>query len=370
MRTTTKTLILGLVLMGQGAVLDAQPSPAPSAPPAAAATNVAGGKIQFATPIYDFGKVKSGEVVKYSYIFTNGGEQVLEIRDVHACGCIVFGDWTKKVEPGHTGSIPMSYNSAGFPSGPVGKTISVTSSDKAQPTAILQFKGAIWREVDVNPQFASLNIPPDAQSGSTVVTITNNTELPLLLSDLRCGNPAFVAQLKTNYPGWGYEVLVSRVPPLSPGTSQAQVTLKTSFTNLPVITFTAWANVQPPLVVVPPQLTLPQAPLVSTQTLVVTIQAFTTNGVVLSEPNVAAKDVQVALKEVQGGHYFTASLTFPKGFELPPGQQTEFSIKTSNPQYPLVKVPILQLPRPVTPPPAPAQPVVRQLPFPPRPASH
>lgn len=30
-----------------------------------------GPKIVFATPVYDFGKVRSGEVVKYTYVFTN-----------------------------------------------------------------------------------------------------------------------------------------------------------------------------------------------------------------------------------------------------------------------------------------------------------
>ena len=58
----------------------AAPSPATSVPPllsatasVAAAAGVSGPKMQFATPIYDFGKVKSGELVKYTYVFTNAG---------------------------------------------------------------------------------------------------------------------------------------------------------------------------------------------------------------------------------------------------------------------------------------------------------
>ena len=44
----------------------------------------AGPKIQFATPIYDFGKVKSGEAVKYTYVFTNMGGATLQVSNVQA----------------------------------------------------------------------------------------------------------------------------------------------------------------------------------------------------------------------------------------------------------------------------------------------
>ena len=38
--------------------------------------------MQFATPIYDFGKVKSGELVKYTYVFTNVGGATLQVSNV------------------------------------------------------------------------------------------------------------------------------------------------------------------------------------------------------------------------------------------------------------------------------------------------
>src|SRR4051812_28927654 len=65
-------------------------------------------KIQFAAREYDFGKVKAGDPVKYSYVFTNTGNAVLEVTHVQpSCGCTTAGDWTHKVEPGQTGTIPI-----------------------------------------------------------------------------------------------------------------------------------------------------------------------------------------------------------------------------------------------------------------------
>ena len=78
----------------------------------AAAVGVSGPKIQFATPMYDFGKVKSGELVKYTYVFTNVGGATLQVSNVQAsCGCTTAGEWTRQVEPGQTGSIPIQFNS-------------------------------------------------------------------------------------------------------------------------------------------------------------------------------------------------------------------------------------------------------------------
>src|SRR5215510_7123219 len=65
-----------------------------------------GPQIQFDNQVYDFEKVTAGDVVKHTFIFTNTGNQTLELTDVHpSCGCTTAGDWTRKVEPGQTGLI-------------------------------------------------------------------------------------------------------------------------------------------------------------------------------------------------------------------------------------------------------------------------
>src|SRR6202142_236538 len=86
----------GLLVLGM-AISDAQPT---SAPPAVAmtSTNGVGPKIQFATPIYDFGRVRSGDLVKYTYVFTNTGDRMLMVTAVQpGCHCTTAGEWTKQI---------------------------------------------------------------------------------------------------------------------------------------------------------------------------------------------------------------------------------------------------------------------------------
>src|SRR5437667_5920623 len=82
-------------------------APDPPSGIAALAANP-GAKIHFDQPIFDFGKVDSGELIKHEFIFTNMGNQLLEVREVRpSCGCTTAGMWDKHVEPGKSGKIPV-----------------------------------------------------------------------------------------------------------------------------------------------------------------------------------------------------------------------------------------------------------------------
>jgi hypothetical protein len=345
----------------------ATPAPVVATPgaPAAPATNGAAPHIQFATPVYDFGKARAGEPIKYSYIFTNTGDSVLEVTHVQpSCGCTTAGDWTRKVEPGQTGIVPVQLNSAAIPAGGVFKTITVTSSDPKQPTLQLQLKGTVWKPIEVNPAYASLNIPPDAPSASTVVHIVNNTDEAFELSAPESNNRGFTATVTTNQPNKDFQVTITTVPPLPTGPVNAEVSIKTSSTNAPVIKIPFWVNVQPAIMLMPPSVLLPASPLGQRTTPTIMIQNNSTNQLALSEAAVTTSgsglygltnavnlpSVEVVVKEAQPGKIFSVALNFPPGFEIPAGQQVFFTAKSTVPQMPLIKIPITQMARPVQPP--------------------
>ena len=93
-------------------------------------------KIQFETPVYDFGTVKEGKKVKYSFKFKNTGKKPLIIKSAKAsCGCTVPKPSKKPIPPGETGEIPVTFDSKGR--GPeVLKTITVTSNAYPNQTLI------------------------------------------------------------------------------------------------------------------------------------------------------------------------------------------------------------------------------------------
>jgi hypothetical protein len=312
----------------------------------APATNeMPGARILFQNPIYDFGRINAGEPVKATFVFTNVGDETLVISAVQpSCGCTTAGEWTRQAEPGHGGTIPVQFTSTGF-GGPVSKLVTVVSNDKQHPTTTLQIKGTIWKAIDVIPQYAVLNVLPDTPGATSVLNITNNTEQPLTLSAPEVNNPAFTVELRTNEAGRSFQLAVS-TSANKVGTAQGQVTMRTSSTNMPVLTVTIWANVQPAINVIPPSVNLPPAPLTTQLTPIVTLINNTTNPVTFSDAAVNIPGVQLQPREIQVGKYFTATLVFPVGFEIPTGQTAELSVKSSHPKYPLIKVPIIQPPRP------------------------
>lgn len=337
-----KTLVMALCAAALSATGVKARQPLQGTPSGAGSTNVSGPKIQFATTLWDFGREKAGAPVKFTYVFTNCGDRVLEVKSVQpSCGCTPAGEWSKQVEPSKTGTIPIQLNSAGF-NGPVSKTVTVTCNDPTTPEVTLQIKGTVWKSVEVKPLFAFLHVTANSQSVSRVVHIINHEEEPLTLSAPESDNRAIAAEVKTNQPGREFRLLIKTVPPLLPGRLQGKITVKTSSTNAPVLTVPAFAFVPPIITVTPSQLSLPPGPLAAASTLSVIIQNNSTNALALSDATIKAKDVEVDLQVVKPGRLFRATLTFPPGFELPQGQQVELSFKSSHPLCPLVKVPVTQ----------------------------
>lgn len=70
--------------------------------------------IKFEKYEHDFGTLLQGEVVTYSFRFTNTGNVPLIISEVgSSCGCTV-GDYPREpIAPGKGGAIKVTYNSSG-----------------------------------------------------------------------------------------------------------------------------------------------------------------------------------------------------------------------------------------------------------------
>src|SRR5689334_1373725 len=95
-------------------------------------------RIEFAEVTHDFGKIEPGRTVTHTFVFTNQGTQTLEITEVRpSCSCTAAGNYSRRVEPGKSGIIPVVYSASGL-SGPVGKNVWVASNDPAQPSVALR----------------------------------------------------------------------------------------------------------------------------------------------------------------------------------------------------------------------------------------
>jgi hypothetical protein len=247
----------------QVAALGATETNNPSASPRSKAVPpaIAGPKIEFGESDFNFGKIMSGEIVRHDFVFTNTGTITLDITDVRpGCGCTTAGEWSRRVEPGQSGSIPLQFNSSGF-GGEVTKSATVACNDPGQTNIILQIIGTVWKPIEITPEMVVFNLSNDVQTNETkVARITNNLEEPLTLSDLQSTNRSFRAELKTIRPGMQFELHITAVPPFNSPSTMATLSLKTSAPQMPLLSVSAYAMVQQAVTVAPSETKVPEVP--------------------------------------------------------------------------------------------------------------
>jgi len=304
-----------------------------------------GPSINFESTTFDFGKINTGESVTHAFVFTNTGNQVLEILRVQpGCGCTTAGAWDKRVEPGAKGSIPLRFNSGGF-SGRVSKSATVHCNDLSHSNVVLQLTGTIWKPIDTMPSLAMFAFSEDGQvPQSKSVRIVNNLEEMVQLSDLVCTNTSFKVALETVTPGREFALNITAIPPFPPGSTVAQIQLSTSSTKTPSLQVTAYAVVQPAVTISPEQIWIPGDALTSPLKSTVVIRNSSAETFSLSEVKASVPGLDVQVRETEKGRVFHLDLTFPIGFRLESGQAAQISAKSSLPRFPMLRIPVIQQP--------------------------
>ena len=103
-------------------------------------------KFDFSEEIHNFGSLKAGEVVSFTFTFKNTGTKTLSITNVDSgCGCTEVNIPEKNIAPGKDGQIEVIYNSAGEV-GRILKTISLFSNAE-QPNKQLFIKANVTNDV-------------------------------------------------------------------------------------------------------------------------------------------------------------------------------------------------------------------------------
>lgn len=132
MKTSSKFQVpgfkLNLVALIFGLMLGSCNSGTQKATPTSKSDETGIAKFVFSEEIHNFGSLKAGEVVSFTFIFRNEGTKTLTITEVDSgCGCTEVIIPNKNISPGQEGRIEVIYNSAGEVGNQL-KTITVTSN--------------------------------------------------------------------------------------------------------------------------------------------------------------------------------------------------------------------------------------------------
>lgn len=140
-------LVVSILAMGMMTACDEKPENQLStdlvtSPKSASQSSEKQAVIKFDKEEHDFGSLLQGEVVSYSFHFTNTGNQPLIISDVgSSCGCTV-GEYPREpIAPGKTGTIKVTYNSTGH-HGFQSRVLTVMSNTNPAKTT-LRIKGKV-----------------------------------------------------------------------------------------------------------------------------------------------------------------------------------------------------------------------------------
>lgn len=103
-------------------------------------------KLVFSEEIHNFGRLKAGEVVSFTFTFKNEGTRTLTITHVDSgCGCTKVKFPTKPIGPGEEGYIEVIYDSAGE----VGRQLKIITlfSNADEPKKLIYLKAEITNEL-------------------------------------------------------------------------------------------------------------------------------------------------------------------------------------------------------------------------------
>ncbi|MDO9040575.1 MAG: DUF1573 domain-containing protein [Bacteroidota bacterium] len=103
-------------------------------------------KFAFSEEMHNFGSLKAGEVVSFTFVFKNEGTKTLIITEVDSgCGCTEVKISNKTIAPGQEEKIEVIYNSAGE----VGKQLKTITlfSNADQPKKQLFIRANVTNEL-------------------------------------------------------------------------------------------------------------------------------------------------------------------------------------------------------------------------------
>jgi Protein of unknown function (DUF1573) len=308
-------------------------------------------KIQFEEMIHDFGRVRSGAIMKHEFSFTNSGNADLIIENVlPACGCTTITEFTRTIPPGGKASLTLEFNSHSLQGEQI-KTMLVKSNDPIQPNLVLQLKGLYWMPIEIYPLTALLFLPPHTdQKLSTTIRIVNQTDQPLKLEAPVSSVPQLTARVLESTPGKEFHVVVDTVPPFPHKDIQATIKLATNSAETPSIELNIVVIAQPEILITPTQMFLPVELPPVTEPYTITIRNQSPNAITLKDPACNAPGAKVELREITAGKDFELVVRFSQEMAKDPDKSYQVTVNTSLASQPQVSIPVQFVHPPTAPP--------------------
>ena len=301
-------------------------------------------KIAFETPVLNFGRLRAGSEVRHDYWFKNTGTGPLEILAVKpGCGCTTAGQHDRIIQPGERGKVPIKMNTSRM-SGAVKKTVVVTTNSAGgDARVILRIEGEVWQIIKVAPRSAGFGrVSLDSLEKETPIrklTIVNNMDDPVTLTNVRSTNPVFHGEVATIEAGKKFELTITMSAAVASGSTKGYIQIDTGLKEKPTLKVQATAYITAAIEVVPPRLTLSDGPTTAMKrNLYVT--NTTKTPITLGDVQVSNPALKAVVQETRPGKTFRITLDIPAGYVVPAGGD-QIIVTTSHAKMPTLTIPIV-----------------------------
>jgi len=144
-----------------------------------ASTALAAPRVTTTEKNFDFGNLYQGDKVTHVFSFTNDGDAPLEIDKVRSsCGCTAAVASTRTLQPGESGEIRATFDSARF-RGPVKKTVYLYSNDPAQKPFEFSLTATILEVIALSPHRVTAEALLPGKPHADELVLTNQWQAPI-----------------------------------------------------------------------------------------------------------------------------------------------------------------------------------------------
>ena len=96
--------------------------------------------------VHEFGKIEQNTIQTTTFVIGNTGTDTLEVFSANpSCGCTASFPGKKRIPPGDTSQLKISFDPHNKAEGDMTKTITVVSNSKNEPQKVLRIHGTIYK---------------------------------------------------------------------------------------------------------------------------------------------------------------------------------------------------------------------------------
>ncbi len=308
-----------------------------------------GPKVVVKEMLKDMGKVSQGEVLNVDFELVNEGDETLEIKAVRpTCGCTV-ADFDREIAPGSSGYIKAKLDTSDF-SGPISKSILVMTSDPQDPSLTLVIKTDVHPFVEVLPRaLVRFNAVQHEPMEQTLTVVSGDEQPDFKVTGVRSSVPFLETEVRelsgdelvAGKPAPQYRVALSMTDDAPVGPVNAMLEVQTNHPKAKKVPVKVFGVVRALLHVTPSQVQFGSvsAKKQPGRNLILVNNRSNKVPVRITGATVDDAAFETNVITIEEGRRYQVTVTVKAGAS-PGNRDSVLTLKTSDRQFPEVRVPV------------------------------